>query len=105
MSHEDERRRHMRYALKLPITLHRDGQQISAHVINASEGGCLLQLAQPLEMGEVLEASIPAMGVPRTMLYVLRCQATADGDYTVATRFEEESVVDSASLAWLSRPQ
>ena len=95
----------MRYPLKLPITLHRDGQQLSAHVINASEGGCLLLMTLPLELGDVLEASIPAMGIPRTRLYVLRCQASGDGEYTVATRFDEGSGVESAALARLSRQQ
>ena len=103
MSHEDERRRHQRYPLKLPVTLHRDGEQLAASVINASEGGCLLLMSVPLEMGDVLEASIPLMGIPRTTLYVLRCQSTADGEYTVATRFEEDSGLESASLARLSR--
>ncbi len=103
MSHEDERRRHQRYPLRLPVTLHRDGTQLAAHVINASEGGCLLLMSAPLAMGDVLEASIPLLGVPRTTLYVLRCQATAEGEYTVATRFEEDAGVDSASLSRLSR--
>jgi hypothetical protein len=103
VSHEDERRRHQRYPLRLPISLHRDGEQLEAHVINASEGGCLLLLSVPLEMGDVLEASIPLLGVPRTTLYVLRCQTTPEGDYTVATRFEEDAGVESTSLARLSR--
>ncbi|ATB39682.1 hypothetical protein CYFUS_005127 [Cystobacter fuscus] len=103
MSHEDERRRHMRYPLRLPITLYRDGAQLSAHVINASEGGCLLLMSVPLEVGDVLEASIPLLGVPRTTLYVLRSQATPEGEYTVATRFDEGSAVESTTLSRLSR--
>jgi hypothetical protein len=104
VSHEDERRRYPRYPLQLPITLHRGGEALAADVINASEGGCLLLVRVPLEMGEVLEASIPLLGVHQAKLYVLRCQSVAEGEYTVATQFEAPAV-DSSTLAQLSTKQ
>lgn len=102
MSLADDRRRFQRYPLKLPLTLHRGGEALAASVINASEGGCLLLVPVPLEPGEVLEASIPLLGVPQTKLHVLRCQSAAEGEYTVATCFEAPAV-DSATLARLSK--
>ena len=102
MSMENERRRFHRYPLQLPITLEREGARLDAQVVNASEGGCLLLVRVPLAPGEVLEVSIPLLGVSRSKLHVLRCQAVAPDEYSVATRFDAPAV-DDATLARFSR--
>ncbi|MDY7230643.1 PilZ domain-containing protein [Hyalangium rubrum] len=84
---EHERRRHQRYTLQLTIRLVRGGQELTADIVNASASGCLLQVAVPLEPGEVLSGSIPEMMIPEAKLRVLRCLSGATG-YMVATCFE-----------------
>ena len=102
MSQQD-RRKHVRYLLHLPIKLHRGAEELSAQVINASAGGCLLQLAEALAPGEVLEASLPQLKLPRTRLIVVRCSSTPTG-YMVATYFEA-TLADDASIRQLSGGQ
>lgn len=102
MSQQD-RRRHARYLLHLPVKLHRGAQELNAAVINASAGGCLLQLMEALTPGEVLEASIPQLKLPRTRLIVVRCSSTPTG-YMVATYFEA-LLADDASIRELSGGQ
>jgi hypothetical protein len=104
MSLKDERRRHQRYPLKLSVTLHRGSEELAADIINASEGGCLLLVSFPLETGEVLEASIPQLMIPRTKLHVLRCQSLAEGEYSVATCFEAP-MGNASTVARLSSEQ
>jgi hypothetical protein len=104
MSIKDERRRFERYPLRLPIKLTREGEELAADVINASEGGCLLLVSAPMVSGDVLEASIPLLRVPRTKLHVLRCQPADEGKYTVATCFEERAG-DASAMARLSEEQ
>lgn len=84
---EQERRRHPRYHLRLGVRLHRGNQELSAEIINASAGGCLLRVPEPLHQGEVLEVSIPALSIPPTRLFVLRSDAVGPR-YLVATCFE-----------------
>lgn len=91
MSSENERRLHPRYPLRLAVELRRGGQELGAHIINASKGGCLLLLGLPLEPGEIVEASIPELMLSRARLRVLRCQSEPSG-YTVATCFEPAAV-------------
>lgn len=98
-----ERRRHPRYLVRLPIRLHRGNEELRASIVNASAGGCLLQLAIPLEPGEVLEVSIPELKMPRVLLIVLRCESAPHG-YMVATRFDE-LMADEASLRQLAGEQ
>lgn len=102
MSQQD-RRKHPRYLLHLPIKLHRGAQELNAQVINASAGGCLLQLAEALAPGEVLEATIPLLKLPRTRLIVVRCSSTPTG-YMVATYFEA-TLADDATLRQASDGQ
>jgi hypothetical protein len=82
-----ERRRHPRYLLRLPIQLRRGDEVLSAHVVNASAGGCLMQLETPLTPGEVVTVTIPELRIPEARLVVLRCDLTRLG-YLVATYFE-----------------
>ena len=91
---EHERRRHPRYVLHLPVTLHCGGRQLSADVVNASAGGCLLQLSEPLAPGELFEASIPMLQIPTTRMIVVRCHAAQSG-YMVAAHFESLLAEDS----------
>jgi hypothetical protein len=100
---QQDRRRHARYLLHLPVKLHRAGQELSANVINASAGGCLLQVAEPLAPGEVLEASLPQLKLPSTRLVVVRCSSTPSG-YMVATYFEA-TLADDAAIRQLSDGQ
>jgi hypothetical protein len=97
MASNDERRRHRRYPLQLPIRLFRGGEELAAEVINASVSGCMVLVHLPLQEGEVLEAGIPELELPRTRLHVVRCQKTAMG-YAVATSFESE-MLDEALLS------
>jgi hypothetical protein len=91
---EQDRRRHPRYFLHLSITLHCDGKELKADVINASAGGCLLRMSEPLAQGDVLEASIPELTIPRTRMVVVRCQSTSPG-YMVAMSFQAILADDS----------
>jgi hypothetical protein len=84
---EHERRRHRRYYLSLSVKLHRGAQELSAQIVNASAGGCLLRVPEPLPQGEVFEVSIPELKIPRGRLLVLRSDA-ADLGYLVATCFD-----------------
>jgi PilZ domain len=84
---QHERRRHPRYLLRLPIQLQRGEELLSAYVVNASAGGCLMQLQEPLTPGEVVTVTIPELRVPEARLVVLRCDITRLG-YMVATYFE-----------------
>lgn len=95
-----ERRRHPRYTLSLNVRLHRAGQSLSAEIVNASAGGCLLRVPEPLPQGEVFEVSIPELNVPRARLLVLRSDATGPF-YLVATCFED-LLADEASLRLFS---
>ena len=97
---QHERRRHPRYLLHLPITLHCGGKELKAEVINASAGGCLLRMSEPLSPGDALEASIPELTIPRTRLIVVRCQSTPPG-YMVAMSFEA-LLADDAVIRQLS---
>jgi PilZ domain-containing protein len=85
---EHERRRHMRYPLRMTIKLRRGSQELSADILNASVGGCLLLLTVPLEKGEALDVSIPMLNLSQARLFVLRCDPTPEG-YQVATSFDE----------------
>ncbi|KFE62102.1 hypothetical protein DB31_4208 [Hyalangium minutum] len=102
MSQQD-RRKHPRYLLHLPVKLHRGEQELNAQVINASAGGCLLQMAEALAPGEVLEASLPQLKLPRTRLIVVRCSSTPTG-YMVAMYFEA-TLADDAAIRHLSGDQ
>ncbi len=84
---EHERRRHPRFYLSLSVRLHREGQEMSAEIVNASAGGCLLRVPEPLPQGEVFEVSIPELKIPRARLFVLRSDAAGPG-YLVATSFD-----------------
>jgi hypothetical protein len=84
---EHERRQHRRYYLGLSVRLHRGVQELSAQIVNASAGGCLLRAPEPLPQGEVFEVSIPELRIPRARLLVLRSDATGLG-YLVATCFD-----------------
>lgn len=100
MSFDPDRRRHRRYPLRLAIKLHRGNEGMDADIINASTNGCLLLSSVPLEPGEVLEASIPDLLIPRTRLHILRCQSTPSG-YMVAACFDA-AVADEPSIARLA---
>lgn len=84
---EHERRRHQRYYLSLGVRLHRGAHELSAQIVNASAGGCLLRVPEPLPQGEVFEVSIPELKIPRARLLVLRSDALGVG-YLVATCFD-----------------
>ncbi|MFL5343249.1 MAG: PilZ domain-containing protein [Hyalangium sp.] len=96
-----DRRRYPRYLLHLPVTLHCGGKELKAEVINASAGGCLLRMTDPLSPGDVLEASIPELTIPRSRLIVVRCQAVPTG-YMVAMSFEA-LLTDDAAIRQLSK--
>ncbi len=100
---QHDRRRHPRYLLHLAITLHCGDKALKADVINASAGGCLLRMSEPLAPGEVLEASIPELTIPRSRLIVVRCQSTPTG-YLVALSFEA-LLADDAVIRQLSDGQ
>jgi hypothetical protein len=85
---QHERRRHSRYYLSLAVRLHRGAQELRADIVNASAGGCLLRVAEPLPQGEVFEVSMPELNIPRARLLVLRSDAAGAG-YLVATCFED----------------
>lgn len=103
MAHDNERRRHRRYPLRLAIKLHGAHHVLDADIINASASGCLLLSREPVEPGQVIEASIPELLIPRTRLHILRCQATPTG-YIIAAHFDT-ALGDEFSLAWLSEEQ
>jgi hypothetical protein len=103
MSFDHERRRHRRYPLRLAIKLHRGSEEMEAHIINASTDGCLLLSSFPLEAGEVLEASIPELMIPRTKLHIQRCEVTSSG-YMAAASFDP-TMVDESPLSLLSGTQ
>lgn len=103
MSSENDRRRHTRYDLRLPIKLHRGNEVLDANILNASQSGCLLQCAKPLEPGGHIETSIPELSLPMTRLHVVRCQSTPAG-YTIAAYFESASA-DEAAIARLADEQ
>ncbi|MBN1204860.1 MAG: PilZ domain-containing protein [Myxococcaceae bacterium] len=103
MSFHPDRRQHRRYPLRLAIRLHRGNEGLDAAILNASANGCLLLSSAPLEPGEVLEASIPELLIPRTKLHIMRCQATPSG-YMVAACFDA-AMLDESSLAMLVEEQ
>jgi hypothetical protein len=103
VSHDNERRRHRRYPLRLAIKLHGAHEALDADIINASASGCLLLSREPVEPGQTIEASIPELLIPRTRLHILRCQATPAG-YIIAAHFDTV-LGDETSLAWLSEEQ
>jgi PilZ domain len=84
---DQERRRHPRYYLSLSVRLHRGAQELGAEIVNASAGGCLLRVPEPLPQGEVFEVSLPELQLPRARLVVLRSDA-AGPSYLVATYFD-----------------
>jgi hypothetical protein len=100
---QHERRRHARYAVRLAIKLQRGDTVMSAQLVNASAGGCLLQVSEPLTPGELLEVSIPELRMQRTRLLVLRSDAAPAG-YLTAACFDEH-VADEALLRVLSEEQ
>ncbi len=104
MSFENERRRHRRYPLRLAIKLHRGEEVLDADIVNASASGCLLLSPHALEPGQVLEASIPELMIPKTRLHILRCQAAPSGFYLVAAYFDA-AMTDEGTIAWLSDDQ
>jgi hypothetical protein len=87
----------------LTTRLQRGSELLKADIVNASASGCLLQVAVPLEPGELLGASIPELMIPEAQLQVVRCQAGPSG-YLVATCFASSSV-DESSIARLSNGQ
>jgi hypothetical protein len=97
---QHERRRHQRYPLRLAIKVQCRGEQMDADIINASASGCLLLSREPVEPGQVIEASIPELLIPRTRLHILRCQATPMG-YVIAAHFDA-ALGEESSMAWLS---
>jgi hypothetical protein len=99
---EQERRRHPRYYLRLGVRLQRGTQELSAEVVNASAGGCLLRVPEPLIQGEVLEVTIPSMSIPPARLLVLRSDL-AGLHYLVATCFDQQ--LDDAPLRQWSSGQ
>jgi hypothetical protein len=100
---QHERRRHPRYSLRLTIKLRRGGEELSAEVINASAGGCLLITSVSMEPGEVLEVEIPELKLPQARLHVLRSYWTPSG-YMVATCFDT-LLADETSIRRLSDEQ
>lgn len=87
---EQDRRRHARYPLRMAIKVRRGDEVLSADIVNASIGGCLLRMQVPLGKGVALEASIPMLNLPQVRLYVLRCEpASEGGGYMLATCFDE----------------
>lgn len=74
---------------------------MKAEIINASSGGCLLRMTEPLSQGDALEASIPELTIPRSRLIVVRCQATPTG-YMVAMSFEA-LLADDAMIRQVSK--
>ena len=103
MSFDNERRQHRRYPLRLAIKLHCSHAVLDADIINASASGCLLLSREPVEPGQIIEASIPELLIPRTRLHILRCQATPSG-YVIAAHFDT-AIGDEFSMAWLSEEQ
>ena len=99
MSFHPDQRRDRRYPLRLAIKLHRGNEGMDAAILDASANGCLLVSSAPLQPGEVLEASIPELLIPRTRLHVIRCQSTPSG-FMVAACFDA-SMADKPSIAWL----
>jgi hypothetical protein len=87
----------------LTTRLQRGSEQLKADIVNASASGCLIQVAVPLEPGELLRASIPELMIPEAQLQVIRCQASPSG-YLVATRFESLTA-DESSIARISNGQ
>lgn len=100
-SNENERRRHKRYPLQLIIKIHRGSEELTANIVNASASGCLLLCASPLAPEDVLETTIPELGVPRTRLHILRCQSTPAG-YMIAAYFDAV-MADEAALVQLAK--
>lgn len=87
---EQDRRRHTRYPLRMTIKVRRGNEELSADIINASIGGCLLRMQAPLEKGVALDVNIPMLNLAQGRLYVLRCEpAPEGGGYMVATCFDE----------------
>ncbi|WP_224244644.1 PilZ domain-containing protein [Hyalangium gracile] len=103
MSTDNERRRHQRYDLRLPIKLHRGDEVLEANILNASKSGCLLLCSTPLEPGGHIETSIPELSLPQTRLHVVRCQSTPMG-YTIAAYFEA-AAADETAIARLADEQ
>ena len=87
---EQDRRRHTRYPLRMTIKVRRGSEELSADIINASIGGCLLRMPLLLEKGTALDVNIPMLNLAQGRLYVLRCDpAPEGGGYLVATCFDE----------------
>jgi hypothetical protein len=101
MSSEQDRRRHRRYPLRLPVKLQRGEQELQAEIINASVGGCLMFVPVALEVGEQITAKMPQIRAPSAKLYVLRVQQTEAG-WLVGACFEA-MLSDEAALENLSR--
>jgi hypothetical protein len=72
---------------------------LDAAILDASPNSCLMVSSVPLEAGEVLEASIPELLIPRSKLHVIRCSATPSG-YMVAACFETLLEEDKPSFTW-----
>lgn len=101
MTPEQERRRHQRYPLRLPVTLRRGTQGVEAQVINGSAGGCLVLTSEPLKVGEQVTVSLPELGIPEARLVVVRIQQQGS-EWLVGMCFEA-SRLDEAVLEELSR--
>lgn len=87
---EQDRRRHTRYPLRMTIKVRRGDEELTADIINASVGGCLLRMPAALEKGVALDVNIPMLNLMQARLYVLRCEpAPEGGGFMVATCFDE----------------
>jgi hypothetical protein len=76
----------------MTVKVRRGSEVLSADIVNASVGGCLLQTTVPLEQGEALEVNLPMLNMPNAKLYVLRVDPAPTGSgYMVATCFNELS--------------
>jgi hypothetical protein len=74
----------------MTIKVRRGDEELSADIINASIGGCLLRMQAPLEKGVALDVNIPMLNLTQARLYVLRCEpAPEGGGFMVATCFDE----------------
>jgi PilZ domain len=99
---DQERRRHTRYSFHMTVKVRRGSEVLTADIINASVGGCLLQMTVPLAKGDALDVNLPMLNLPNARLYVLRVDPAPTGSgYMVATCFnelaEDEDVIREAS--------
>ncbi len=96
---DQDRRRHARYPLRMTIKVRRGTEELTADIINASIGGCLLRLPVALEKGVALDVNIPMLNLTQARLYVLRCEpASEGGGYMVATCFDELATESEDSI-------